>query len=64
MNNQENTLRPWNTPRLMRLNQADGTEKHLLLTEFGYNTCSAPTYLQAGVSGGVPETQPGNCGPS
>ena len=29
----ETTLRTWSAPHLMRLNQADGTEKHLTLAE-------------------------------
>jgi len=29
----ENTLQEWTAPRLMRLNQANGTDKHLDITE-------------------------------
>ena len=29
----DNKLQEWKAPRLMRLNQADGTNKHLDLTE-------------------------------
>lgn len=58
------TLPSWVTPRLMRLNQADGTDKHLTLAEsvFGtglVNTGASPcVFSQSGSGNGVA------CGPS
>ena len=63
MNNKNETtqsLSPWTAPRLLRLNQADGTEKHLLITE-GASTSNLYTACGAtgiGTGGG------GVCGPS
>lgn len=60
MENHENTLRLWTAPQLLRLNQVDGTEKHLVATEQG-GPCNIA--LDGNVSGGVPHTS-GACGPS
>ena len=56
------SLRTWNAPQLMRLNQADGTDKHITVAEgvagtaFIYPTC---TTVDGRASGGG-----GVCGPS
>jgi len=58
---QETTLREWTTPRLLRLNQADGTEKHLIATESVY--CAGDTTTLGGYSNGSGNGA-GVCGPS
>jgi len=40
----ENKLQEWTAPRLMRLNQADGTDKHLDITEDVFTTQTVPTW--------------------
>ena len=42
------TLPAWIAPRLMRLNHADGTEKHVLITE----SASCPSGYYATTTGG------------
>ena len=60
--NTPETLPTWVAPRLMRLNQADGTDKHVLITEGASCPGGAPT------TGGGTATFSGNgggvCGPS
>ncbi len=55
------TLPTWVAPRLMRLNQADGTEKHVLWTEG-----VSPTGPQPTECGGIGSDGGGGdvCGPS
>ena len=56
------TLSQWTTPRLMRLNQADGTNKHVVAAESvtitpGALTCNGGTDTDGAYGGGP-------CGPS
>ena len=61
MNDNEKTLtlRTWSAPELLRLNQAEGTDKHILLTEgvsgSGPTACGGSDFGSGG---------PGVCGPS
>ena len=55
-------LPEWIAPRLMRLNQADGTEKHLALAEGASGSALIyPTCLVVGTTG---SGGGGVCGPS
>ncbi len=65
----DNKLQEWTAPRLMRLNHAEGTEKHIAGTEGvtfvpGYQTinggCASPGSLDFFGGGGVAVA----CGPS
>lgn len=66
MNNQPNeneiTQRAWVAPRLLRLNQAEGTDKHLALTEGASG--SALVYPTCAVVGSTGSGGGGVCGPS
>ena len=52
-------LREWTAPRLMRLNQADGTDKHVLITE----SARCPTGSVAPTTGGGYANGSGGGGP-
>jgi len=58
---EEKALEQWSAPQLLRLNQIDGTEKHLYETEQGGNCRITVAPLDA-PSGGVDNS--GVCGPS
>jgi len=61
----DNKLQEWTTPRLMRLNQADGTEKHVMWIESQTAPSPQPTYcgLYSGTFFGG-SAAPAPCGPS
>ena len=67
MNNKNETtqsLSPWTAPHLLRLNQADGTDKHALNTSEVTGVLGTPTACGGYATAPSPVGGPGICGPS